>query len=288
LLALAVAPGPVFAATVDHGLRPESAAEAAAVAAICAERGVRHAILRLDLPAGAAVQERARAARYAALGDWAEAQGLCAIATAHHADDQAETLLMRLGRGAGVRGLAAMRAVSLVPGRPGCALLRPLLGWRRSDLARVVAEAGLSPVDDPANRDPRFERARLRAQLAGVSWLDAVAVAASASNLAEADAAIDWAAERALAAAVQKGPTLCWPPEDTPRAVSLRVLERIIAQLGGGVPRGKALASWHDRLSAGEIATLSGVRGDGRAAVWRFRLAPAPQGSSPGGFKQSP
>lgn len=277
MLAAAVAPGPFFAATVDHGLRRESMGEAAAVAALCARRGIAHTTLTVDLKAGPALQERARAARYAALGEWAEAQGLQAIATAHHADDQAETLLMRLNRGAGVRGLAAMRAVSAVPGHPGCALLRPLLGWRRSELAGVTADAGLSPVDDPSNQDPRFERARLRRNLACMPWLDAAAIAASASHLAEADSAIDWAADRALDAAVHDGQMICWMPDQMPRAVALRVLERIAVRLGGGTPRGSGVARWHDRLAAGEIATLSGVRGDGRKPVWNFSVAPAPR-----------
>lgn len=275
---MVAAPGPVVVATVDHGLRREGAAEAAIVAAICAGRGVAHATLTLDLAAGPALQERARAARYAALGDWAQAQGVKAIATAHHADDQAETLLMRLNRGAGVRGLAAMRAVSVVPGRPRCALLRPLLGWRKHDLARVVAAAGISPVDDPSNRDPRFERAKLRGFLAGAPWFDAAAMAASANHLADADLVIDWAADRAMRDTVTQDAALCWVPGDTPRAVAHRVLERIVARLGGSVPRGSALARWHDRLAAGGIGTLARVRGDGRAPVWRFTLAPAPRG----------
>ncbi len=83
-----------------------------------------------------AIQERARAERYRLLGEWAEARGLAALATAHHLDDQAETLLMRLARGAGVRGLAAMRPIARVPGSD-LPLLRPLLGWRRSELAAI-------------------------------------------------------------------------------------------------------------------------------------------------------
>ena len=279
LLEVRAAPGPVMAATVDHGLRRESAAEAAAVAALCAAHGIAHTTLSLELPAGPAVQARARAARYAALGDWSEANGLKAIATGHHADDQAETLLMRLNRGAGVRGLAGMRAISIVPGRPDCALLRPLLGWRRSELFEIVADAGISPADDPSNRDARFERARLRSDLAGAPWLDLGALAASASHLADADAAIDWAADRSLATAEQDITALQWAPADTPRAVVLRVLERIIAQLDGGVPRGGDVARWYDQLAEGGIATLAGIRGDGRGAVWRFCKAPLPRNS---------
>lgn len=267
-----------MAATVDHGLRREGAAEAEAVATLCAEHGIAHTTLTLGLAAGPALQERARAARYAALGDWALAHGCMAIATAHHADDQAETLLMRLNRGAGVRGLSAMRSVSIVPGRPRCTLLRPLLGWRKSDLANIVAAGGVSPADDSSNRDPRFERAKLRGFLTEGAWLNAAAIAASAGHLADADLAIDWAADRALAEVVTDNAALCWAPGDTPRAVVHRVLERIVARLGGSVPRGSALARWHDRLVAGGTSTLAGVRGDGRAAAWWFTLAPAPRG----------
>lgn len=247
------------------------------MASICAQRGIIHSTLTVDLGSGPALQERARAARYAALGEWAEAQGLKAIATAHHADDQAETLLMRLNRGAGVRGLAAMRAVAIVPGYPGLALLRPLLGWRRAELAQIVEDAGIRPVDDPSNRDARFERARLRQDLAVTPWLDVAAIAASASHLADADSAIDWAADRALDAVSLDGKTVRWAPDQAPRAIALRVLERIVVCLGGGAPRGSAVARWHDLLAAGEIATLAGVRGDGREPVWQFGAAPAPR-----------
>lgn len=277
LLAADALPGRFLVATVDHGLRSQSAAEAAYVAAICAARGIAHAALPLQLERGSALQERAREARYAALGDWAEATGLAAIVTAHHADDQAETFLMRLNRGAGVRGLAAMRARSGMPGRPNFELLRPLLEWRRSELAQIVAEAGLPPVQDPSNSDPRFERVRVRAALAGATGLDPLAVVASTRHLAEADAALEWAARRCLAEARMEGKVLCWTPADTPRAVGLRVLERIVALLGEGTPRGSALARWHDRLVAGEIATLAGVRGDGREEEWRFTAAPPPR-----------
>ncbi|TXI08013.1 MAG: tRNA lysidine(34) synthetase TilS, partial [Novosphingobium sp.] len=157
-----VAPRNFQVATVDHGLRAESADEAAMVAAICAERAIAHRTLALSLEKGNAVQERARAARYAALAQWARDQGLAAIVTAHHADDQAETMLMRLNRGVGLRGLAAMRPVAQVPGAPGLALLRPLLSWRRAELQAVVDVAGLAAADDPSIRDLGYLRVRVR------------------------------------------------------------------------------------------------------------------------------
>lgn len=264
-------------ATVDHGLRAESSAEARYVSLLCEARGIRHETLTIALSPGPALQERARAARYAALGRWAVANGLSAIVTAHHADDQAETLLMRLSRGAGVRGLAAMRASSQLPGEQPCRLLRPLLAWRRSDLATIVAEAGIEPVLDPSNSDVRFERARFRATLSDYQGFDALAVAASARHLAEADAAIEWAAGRSFATVRADGSIRYWDPGDLPRVVALRVLELIVEEFGFGKPRGNALARWHDCLRAGGIATLAGVRGDGRKSDWRFTLAPKPR-----------
>jgi tRNA(Ile)-lysidine synthase len=130
LLAHAAMPGLVEAATVDHGLRSESADEAAFVAEICGKLGVPHATLKVTVGAGN-LQAEARAARYAALAGWMAERGLAALATAHHADDQAETLILRLNRGSGVAGLAGVRARGLVPGTR-LPLLRPLLGWRRA------------------------------------------------------------------------------------------------------------------------------------------------------------
>lgn len=258
------------AATVDHGLRAESAAEAAFVAQICAARGIAHQILTLSMAPGPAVQERARDARYHALGRWCRQQDLAALVTAHHADDQAETLVMRMNRGAGLRGLAGIRPRAVVPGDT-LALLRPLLGRRRAALVALVAEAGIVAVDDPSNRDGRFERVRVRAGLATAPWLDPAGLAASAGHLAQADAALDWAADRLCADMV--GPDIAIAT-DLPQALALRVLERVIAQLGGATPRGRDLARWHVRLVAGEIATLAGVRGDGRTRPWRFSVTP--------------
>lgn len=280
LLAHAVIPGRFRVATVDHGLRQQSALEARYVADICAERGIPHETLAVEIEPGPALQERARDARYTALGKWADRNALPAVVTAHHADDQAETLLMRLSRGAGVRGLAGMRAISPLPGKPDCRLVRPLLRWRRSELAEVLAANGIEPVIDPSNGDQRFERVRMRLMLGSMDALDPLALAASAHHLAEADAALDWAAEACLATVQIHAGSASWSPGPVPRVVALRVLERILAELGSSKPRGSALARWHDRLRVGEIATLAGVRGDGRGAEWRFAAAPRPRALS--------
>lgn len=285
LLARSVIPGSFRVATVDHGFRQESAAEARYVASLCAKLGIRHDILTLALSHGPALQARARGARYDALGQWAIRNGLSAIATAHHANDQAETLLMRLARGAGVRGLASMRARSPLPGQSDCQLLRPLLGWRRSELAGVVAKAGIEPVIDLSNSDLRFERTRIRLELGAIENFDPLVVAASARHLAEADIAIEWAAERCFAGVRMDGGIAYWNPGDVPKVVALRVLERIVGKLGAEKPRGNALSRWHDRLRSGGIATIAGVSGDGRGTEWRFAVAPKPRaasGSKPG------
>ena len=275
LLALAHAalPGQFAVATVDHGLRAGSAAEATMVAGLCDRLDIAHRTLTVEVSRAGNLSAAARTARYAALGGWARAAGLTAIATAHHADDQAETLLLRLNRGAGLAGLAAMRPRSPLPASPAIALLRPLLGWRKAELVAVVAQAGWTPADDPANRDPRFDRARLRTALASADWLDPARVAASAAHLRDAAEALEWAIAREFAerVTIDADATLYRPL--APRAIRLGVLARIVAKTGDGAqpPRGDELARLLAGLQAGGIATLGGWRGDAReAGLWRF------------------
>lgn len=275
VLAHAALPGQIAAATVDHGLRAESAAEVAMVAEVCAALGVPHETLRVTLEHGN-IQAEARAARYAALAEWMEAQGLAALATAHHADDQAETLLLRLNRGSGVAGLAGVRVRGLVPGTR-LPLLRPLLGWRRAELAEVVAGAGLAAVQDPSNIDDRFDRARIRKALAGADWLDVPALAASAANLADADAALDWAAAREWSECVSKAPMgLTYRPQ-APRAVALRVLARIVTELGGEAPRGSAVARLFESLLARQPMSIGSLVARAGPDGWSFTKAPIRQ-----------
>ena len=266
------------AATVDHGLRPAAAAEAAEVARVCAGLDVPHETLSVTVGAGN-VQSEARHARYAALAAWMERRGLAALLTAHHADDQAETLLLRLNRASGVAGLAGVRAAGRVPAGTRLPLLRPLLGWRRAELAAVVEAAGLTAAHDPSNADPRFDRARLRANLAAADWLDVPAIARSAAHLAEADAALDWAAAREWQDAVKPGAlgSYVYRPH-APRAVALRVLARLVTLLDGAEPRGSATAQVFDTLLAGQPASIGGLVARPLPEGWSFAKAPARRG----------
>lgn len=278
LLANAALPGRIAAATVDHGLRPESAAEAAMVAKVCARLGIDHATLSVTLADGN-LQAEARTARYAAMEAWMGEQGIAALATAHHADDQAETLLMRLNRGSGVSGLAGVRAVSRLEG--GALLLRPLLGWRRAELAAVVREAGLEAVDDPSNANPRFDRARLRQVLASADWLDVPAIAQSAAHLADADAALNWAARREWQECVKPVPMgLAYRPQ-APKAVALKVLARVVTELGGEEPRGSAIARLFDSLLAGQPASIGSLVARAGPDGWTFTSAPVRRAPKP-------
>lgn len=272
LLATAAFPGKIEAATVDHGLRAASAKEAADVAAICARLGVPHAILSVTVAEGN-VQAMARAARYAALARWVEERQLGALASAHHADDQAETLFMRLNRASGVAGLAGTRALGRIP-ETSIPLLRPVLGWRRCDLGAVVAEAGLVAAQDPSNSDDRFDRVRLRKALAEADWIDVEAVAQSAAHLAEADAALAWMADLEYRSCVKKEPMgLRYKPQ-APRAVVLRVVARVVAELDGQEPRGSAVGRLFDTLCAGNPASIGNLVARPNAGGWSFAKAP--------------
>ncbi|MEO6718377.1 MAG: tRNA lysidine(34) synthetase TilS [Novosphingobium sp.] len=272
LLAHAAMPGRIEAATVDHQLRSGSAAEAADVAKLCRNLAIPHVALAVDVLPGN-VQSQARAARYAALGTWLAARGLAALASGHHADDQAETLLARLNRASGVAGLAGVRARGLVPGTD-IPLLRPLLGWRRDELAEVVAAAGVSAAQDPSNSDPRYDRVRLRQALVHADWLDVPALAASAAHLADADAALDWAAQREWdERVVREGLGITYRPR-APRAIAVRVLERIVREMGDEEVRGSALARLFDTLRARQPMSIGKLVARATPGGWSFTRAP--------------
>lgn len=157
----------VVAHGVDHGLRPEAAAELALAHELAARLDVPFAITRVDVAPGANLQSRARVARLEALGAAARRAGAAAIATGHTADDRAETVLLRLLRGAGPRGLAALPPRAPLPGAAEGSpdLIRPLLAARRADVLAHLERHRIAFASDPSNADPRFSRVRVRREL---------------------------------------------------------------------------------------------------------------------------
>jgi len=158
----------VEACHFDHKLRPGSAADMDAVRKLCGELGVECVTGEGDVAAVAATQRRgiedaARQMRYQFLAFVADKEGVDCIATGHTADDQAETVLMRIVRGSGVRGIRGMLPVSGVPGSPERRLVRPLLGASRAETEAICTEFGITPIIDPSNADPAFTRNRVRA-----------------------------------------------------------------------------------------------------------------------------
>lgn len=270
LLCNAAFPGRTLAATVDHQLRAESGAEARHVADICASHGIPHATLVPSEPISGSIQSAARAVRYALLEGWASENGATAILTAHHADDQAETLLMRLNRGAGIGGLAGVRAIN---GQ----ILRPLLQWRRQELAEIVKAAGIESVSDPSNDDDRFDRVRIRKAIAASDWLDPVAMARSAAAQAEGDAALGWMEDRLFAERVRRADeSLCLTdPLSLPRELQRRLLIRSIRTLDRDwQPNGPDIQRLAETLRSGRTASIGQIIARATSDSWEFTPAP--------------
>lgn len=229
-------------ATVDHGLRPKSAREADWVAERARALGLRHTTLVWsgEKPKSG-VQEEARAARYALLTAHAQAgRQPAAVVTAHTADDQAETLIMRLGRGSGLDGLAAM-----APERPlmPCAsvmLVRPLLGLSKGALRALLSRAGGTWIEDPSNECADFERVRLREAEAHAAalGLSNTKLALSARRLHRAREALDALTQDALSRIVDVHDGIyasldrkAWAAQ--PADIRVRMLVRMIDAFGG-------------------------------------------------------
>jgi tRNA(Ile)-lysidine synthase len=254
LLALAVEAGcRVTAIHVDHGLRPEAAAEAAVVASAAERFGATFESRRAVVADGPDLEARARAARYSVLPAGA--------LLGHTADDQAETMLLNLLRGAGLEGLAAMRADDP---------RRPLLGLRRHETRALCAALGLTPVDDPSNADPRFRRNRVRAEL--LPLLDDIAqrdivpvLTRQSTHLREVADLLAWEADRLdptdaralreAEPAVARVAVRAWlrPPTGERHPPDAATVERVLAVARGeavatDVGAGRRVARSHGRL----------------------------------------
>lgn len=276
LLAAAAFPGEVEAATVDHGLRPESAEEAALAASNCAQLDVRHAVLEVSVPSGN-VQAEARSVRYAALARWADDRGVRTILTAHHADDQAETFLMRANRGSGFAGLAGVRASGVIPGT-NISLARPLLTWRRSALEAIALQSGLHVVQDPSNVDDRFDRVRIRKAMRDSDLINVDGFARSAELMSGLEADFDALVEEEwLRAKIEDNAPSRYHPfrrSNVHRPVFWgEVLCRVGSEFGAKLAR-KDAAQMVSELLAGRAVNIGGIQarnlGDDEEVVWGF------------------
>lgn len=253
--------------SVDHGLRPGSAEDANWVVEQAGALGLAGAIMQWrGAKPSTGVQARARQARYHLLLGWCIDNGAGALVTAHSLDDQAETFLMRLARGSGIDGLSAMRQLR----QERIAILRPLLGVSGARLRRTLDAAGVRWLEDPANRDTRFERVRWRTTLAHLEQegLAPAMIALSARRLARASQALEHATSKLEADVVEQDAKQASfrlaAVEGAPEELMLRLLKRLIMRYGaGGEPPELAalerLGEWiTEGVSGGR--TLAGCR----------------------------
>jgi tRNA(Ile)-lysidine synthase len=268
--------GALTVLTVDHGLRPESADEAAGVARLCDDYGITHETLHWQAVDGGNLAANAREGRYRLMAEACRKRGICVLLTGHTLDDQAETVLMRLGRGSGVDGMAGIRPrVDLW----GVCILRPLLGVSRQRLRHFLKEQKIGWIDDPSNEDRTRTRIMARDAVAVLSPLGMTPerLSDTAARMADARIVLEGEADR-LAGGCTVSPlghvtvdpvSLTTASRDTAH----RLLARILCAVSGQVyrPRLSALTDLLRDLGRPDFAgrTLHGCRID----PWRGGIA---------------
>lgn len=263
----------LVAVTVDHALRPASHDEALNVGALCARLGIRHHIRVWAGPKPhGGVPAAAREARYRLLADVARAEGIGMVLTGHTADDQAETVTMRLDRSAATgdegRGLAGMAPATLFDG--DIWIVRPLLGMRREALRGRLRTGGIGWIDDPTNEDRAYERPRIRSALDEQGFSSALRVAAKAAGKrydldARTAALIGQSASRPATGLIRLD---CAFASHRDREAATHALRLLLATTGGlaALPDMERTGSLLDALAAGVLqrATLARVLVDAR------------------------
>lgn len=282
--------GRPIAVIVDHGVRPDSAAEAASVSARLETLGIENSVAKASVANGPALAERARAARYALLFAACLREGVPDLLLGHHAGDQAETVQMRAEAGSGSAGLAGMAAVSY---RNAARVVRPLLGIHPARLRATLRQAGIAWVEDPTNQNMRTARGRLRATMSGAARSAALALAETsfAERRGELSAVADeladvWLAPEgfavvpgqlgvaALSALIWMISGHCYPPPraGVERGLVARTLHGVLIRPAGRLGTGFLLAR--------EPAAVAPPIEANEGAVWdgRFRVRGAGAG----------
>ena len=275
-----LAPWSPVVLTVDHGLRKDSARDAKQVARWAKAAGLKAVILTWRGPKPKlGIEAAARDARYRLMGAWLAKNNIATLMVGHTRDDQAETFLLRLARGSGLDGLAAMQAKASWPvvGFKALSIQRPLLDFGRDELRAWLGEHGQAWLEDPMNDDIAFDRVKMRRALSVLTQtgLTSQRIAAAAAHLGRARAALEAATDALCTRAsheIENGFVL--DPvalTQAPREIGLRALAGLLMAVGDQPyrPRFDALERLYDRLSAGTLgkgATLHGCR-----------IAPAPR-----------
>jgi len=256
----------LYAATVDHGLRPEAAEEARQVGELAKSLGVAHETLKWqDWDGRGNLQDQARRARYRLLSDWARSNGLFDVALGHTADDQAETVLMRLIRSAGVTGLAGMPVRRTVH---GIGVFRPLLSIAREDLRAYLRQNGVGWAEDPSNDDLQYDRVKVRRALEVLQplGLTAQSLAGVAHNMNKAREALDWycfLGAREMVTILDGNVVVDLHKFRTlPDEIGRRLLQRALVWISGAeyAPRRAAMADALEAAKLGQSTTLCGCR----------------------------
>jgi tRNA(Ile)-lysidine synthase len=270
----------LWVATIDHGLRTESAAEAELVAQACTDLGLPHSTLKWDGWDGKGnLQASARAARHDLLGRWrGEVRH---ILFGHTQDDQAETVLMRLARGSGVEGLSGMSARQTISNTSDAwTVLRPLLSTTRAELRHYLRVLHIPYVDDPTNDDPTYDRVKARKALDALAplGLTAQTLAQTASRMARARTALEHLAADAAQSCIRAAHYDVQFDRDAfaalGRDTQLRLLARALQMVASNPyrPRATSLEDLLDRTLAGGDGVLHGghvlVRRD---QIWVIR-----------------
>jgi tRNA(Ile)-lysidine synthase len=294
---------PPVVLTVDHGLRKSSARDARQVATWAKAMGLKAEVLKwTGAKPKSGIEAAAREARYRLMGEWLTRHKIATLLVGHTVDDQAETFLLRLARGSGLDGLAAMRprAPWPVPGFAGLMVARPLLSFRRADLRAHLKSRKLVWLDDPMNEDPTFDRVKIRKALVALApaGLTVERIASAAAHLARARESLEIVTEAVLARSVRagEGGVLLDPAVLTaaPREVGLRALAAVLMAVSGQAyrPRFESLERLFDQIGGGKLgagATLHGchIRPAGKAgkdfgagALWVSPESPRKTGSS--------
>lgn len=277
--------GRVVALTVDHGLRKESAAEAKQVGRWCKTRGIDHRILKPKRKI-APTQASAREARYDLLTGWCKANHVLHLLTAHHAGDQAETLMFRLGRGSHIEGLASIPAVST---RSGVRLLRPLLAFPKTALEDFLKKQNQPWIEDPTNRTDKYTRNVIRAQLSPKLGEKAATLACRIGvvrNRMEHRLAETMARTISL---FPEGYAVMSMPEfvQLPPEYGVRALAALIQTVGGGEmpPRTEKLRRLYADLQNGKTRTLGGCLFRYRPGKRQFMVRRERKAAAEAGFR---